>query len=722
MRKLIRKRVDCPVVLQMEAVECGAAALSMVMSYYGVIVPLEQLRDECGVSRDGSKASSILKVARKYHFTAQGYREESLDRLDQHSKPSILFWNFNHFVVYTGRHGRNYCINDPAVGAREVSESEMDGSFSGILLELTPGENFHPQGKNRSMGAGLWRRMAGCRGVFFLLLLTGLLLVPGNLLSPNLSKIFVDNFLLDRFFNWGTPLITMALLTLVVTWLLTWIQCNALLRLNIKMSVVCSAEFMLRLLYLPVAFFSSRQSGELSTRLEQNDKIAAFVSEQLAVNLLSMFTIVFYALIMFCYDSFLGMLALLMGISIIVLLKLELKSRQLLGQSIQLDRGQLYGSSISGIMLIETLKASGGENDFFSQWSGFQSRYLLGRQKLDVSTVQLSAFPGAVQKITVALVTGIGALRILSGSMSGGAYLVFQLILGYFFAPLEQLVNMGTQLQEVDAGLKRLDDVLDYPGGTAARTELERIEELSCPAKMSGKLELKEVTFGYNPASEPVLRNFSLELNPGERVALVGGSGSGKSTVARLVSGLYKPWSGEILFDGRTREAYPLSVFTNSFALVDQDIFFFNGTIYDNLTMFNPGIPLATVERAARDAAIHDLISRRSFGYFSDIDEGGANFSGGERQRLELARALTVNPSLLVLDEATSALDPATEREIDMNLRRRGCSCLIIAHRLSTIRDADKIVVLAGGEIVESGTHDELIRLNGVYAGLVAEL
>lgn len=713
-----KKYVDCPVVLQVESVECGAAALAMVLAHFDVWVPLERLRDECGVSRDGSKASSLLKIARKYHLKASGCREENLSGLSGHPLPLILFWNFNHFVVYTGRKGRKYCINDPALGQRQIDEREMDESFSGVLLEFSPDNDFRKIGHEPSLVLALWRRLKGCRMIFLLLLLTGLLLVPGNLLTPNLSKIFIDNFMIDRYYNWGTPLISLAALILLVTLFLTWIQSRMLVRLNLKVALSGSAAFLHRILHLPVGFFASRHGGELAERVQLNDQVASFLSEQLAVNLLSLITVCFYAAVMFCYDALLGGLAALMGILILVCLKRKLKSRKVLGQSIQKDTGMLYGMSVSGITLIETLKASGGENDFFSSWSGSHTKSLMERQSLEASTILIGTFPNAIQKITVALITGLGALRILAGSMTGGAYLVFQLLLGYFFAPLEQLVNLGNSLQEIDAGLKRLDDVMDCD------TDPYLIEETAGKTvrKLEGALEIKNLTFGYNPTAEPLLHDFSMTVKPGERVAIVGPSGSGKSTLAKLIAGLYRPWQGQILFDGRERTEYLHTELFSSLAIVDQDIFFFKGTIYDNLTMFDRTIPIGEVEKAARDACIHQTIAARSFGYFSEIGEGGGNFSGGERQRLEIARALTGNPSLLLLDEATSALDAETEQLIDRNLRRRGCACIVVAHRLSTIRDADHIIVLDRGNIVEEGTHDTLIAGNGFYSRLLSAM
>ncbi|HKI01923.1 MAG TPA: NHLP family bacteriocin export ABC transporter peptidase/permease/ATPase subunit [Thermoanaerobaculia bacterium] len=725
-RERALRRVRTPTVLQMEAVECGAAALAIVLAHFGRWVPLEELRIACGVSRDGSKASNIVKAARQYGLEAKGFKKEP-QSLRTTRPPMILHWNFNHFVVLEGfggsRRTRRVHLNDPAGGPRQVSEEELDQAFTGVVLTFQPGPGFEKKGEPPRLMPALRRRLSGTRAALAFVLLAGLALVIPGLATPVFSKVFIDSVLLENRRDWLPPLLWGMGLTALMTGALTWIQQSYLLRLETRIAVGASSRFFWHVLRLPSEFFSQRFAGDLSSRVSINDRVAQLLSRDLATNALGALMIVFFAAVLFQYDAMLT----LVGIAIVSLNVAALRwvSRKRVDGNRRLaqDQGKLLGTAIGGLQTIETLKATGGESDLFTRWAGYQAKVVNGRQDLERYTQLLDAVPPMLSAVNTALILGIGGLRVMNGDMTLGGLVAFQLLMALFITPVNRLVSLGSRLQMVEGDMNRLDDVLRYrvdPAVGSGPADVLAGPVENAPVKLAGHLELRGVSFGYSRLDPPLIEGLSLSLKPGSRIALVGGSGSGKSTLARLVTGLYQPWVGEILFDGRSRAEIPSSVMTNSLASVDQNVFLFEGTVRENLTLWDSTLPLPMVVAAAKDACIHEDVAARPGGYESPVEEGGANWSGGQRQRLEIARALVGRPTLLVLDEATSALDPTTESRIDQALRRRGCTCLIVAHRLSTIRDADEIIVLERGKVVQRGTHEQLKGVEGPYARLIS--
>ncbi|GBF35764.1 type I secretion system ATPase, LssB family LapB [Desulfocucumis palustris] len=717
MREKRTKRVKVPTVLQMEAVECGAAALAMILAYHGKYVPLEEMRVACGVTRDGSKASNILKAARRYGLEAKGYRKEP-GALKEMELPVIIHWNFNHFLVLEGFNRGNALLNDPVCGPRTVSEEEFDQSFTGIVLAFEVGPGFEKNGGKPSIAVALWRRLKGSERALAYVILLGLALVIPGLVIPVFSKIFVDDILLGGKGNWLAPLLTGMFLTAVLRGVLTRLQKYYLLRLETKIALSTSAQFLWHVLRLPAEFFTQRHAGDVSLRVQSNDRVAGLLSGQLAANALNFIMIIFYLALMAQYSLLLALVGVLAAAANLLYLRYVSRLRVDLNYRLLQDVGKLKGASMSGLQLIETLKATGSESDFFAKWSGYQAKVLNSEQEMGVTTQYLSAIPSFLTMLVNAVVLVLGGFLIFRGEMTIGMLVAFQSLMSSFLEPVNGLVSLGSQLQEMEGDMNRLDDVMRYPADARMREDQPDGSGLEL-RKLEGYLELKNLTFGYSRLEPPLIEDFSLKLAPGARVALVGGSGSGKSTVAKLVSGIYRPWSGEILFDGKPWEITPRAVINNSLGLVDQDISLFQGTIRDNLTLWDNTVSEFDIVRAAKDACIHDDITAKAGGYDHLLDEGGSNFSGGQRQRLEIARALTGNPSLLILDEATSALDPLTEKLVDEGIRRRGCTCLIVAHRLSTIRDCDEIVVLERGKIVQRGTHDQLKDIDGLYAELI---
>ena len=712
------KRAKVPTVLQMDAVECGAASLSMILAYWGKYVPLEELRIACGVSRDGSKASNILKAARKYGLEARGYRKEP-EYLKDMRLPVIIHWNFNHFLVLEGFGKGLAYLNDPGSGPRSVPEEEFNESFTGIVLAFEAGPDFAKNAGKPNIATALKKRLKGSETAMAYVILVGLAMVVPGLVIPIFSKIFVDDILLGGKENWLVPLLLGMTLTAFLRGILTRIQQHYLLRLETKIALSTSSQFLWHVLCLPVEFFTQRYAGDICLRLQSNDRVAQFLSGQLAANAINLLMTVFYFAMMVQYNLWLALAGAAAAAANILYLKYVSRRRVDQNRKLLQDQGKLGGAAMSGLQIIETLKATGAESDFFAKWSGYQAKALNAEQEIGVSTQFLSAIPAFLTTLTNTVVLVLGGFLIFRGELTIGMLVAFQSLTASFMGPVTGLVSLGSQLQEMEGDMNRLDDVLQYPAEERTKEDLPGAVGDNFHEKLEGYVELRNLSFGYSRLEPPLIENFSLKLSPGSRVALVGGSGSGKSTVAKLVSGTYKPWSGEILFDGKPGKSMPRAVINNSLALVDQDIFLFQGTIRDNLTLWDKTVSESDLIRAAKDACIHDDITAKAGGYDHQLREGGSNFSGGQRQRLEIARALAGNPSLLILDEATSALDPLTEKMVDEGIRRRGCTCMIIAHRLSTIRDCDEIIVLEKGHIVQRGTHDELKDADGHYAELI---
>ncbi|MBE7386177.1 MAG: NHLP family bacteriocin export ABC transporter peptidase/permease/ATPase subunit [Leptolyngbya sp. SIO1E4] len=721
------KRVKTPTVLQMEAVECGAAALGKILGYYSKTVPLAELRQACGVSRDGVTAASVLKAARNYGLEAKGFKK-SLERVLQLAPPFIVFWHFNHFLVVEGSDAKWVYLNDPATGPRRVTYEEFDEGYTGIALTFSPGETFQPGGQKGSLVQSLWQRLRSSSGALLLAILAGLFLVLPALVLPALSRIFVDSVLIGGRLEWLPYLLVGLLLTALVQGWLTALQRRYLRSLRIKLAVGMTSRFVWHVLRLPVGFYAQRFAGEIASRIRLNDEVSAVLSGRLTTTVISLVLLLFYGLAMAQYDLLLT--AIVVGFAVVNVVMLQWIGRQRVDANLRLaqEQGKAAGVAIAGLQNMETLKASGLESDFFARWAGYYTKSINAQQDLGLTNQVLGILPSLLSALTNLALLVVGGWRVINGDLSIGMLVAFQLLMVSFQRPVNNLVRFASTLQTLQGNLQRLDDVLgnsvDMQLVTDGEPKPQAAQNVASLAslplhRLSGAISLHNLSFGYHPLEPPLIENLNLTIQPGQRVAFVGGSGSGKSTLAKLIAGLYESRSGEIYFDDIPRTQLPHDVLTNSIAVVEQDILIFEGSIRDNLTLWDTTIPEVDLRRAAQDAAIEDVILSQPYGYDAQLLEGASNLSGGQRQRLEIARALVGNPSILILDEATSALDTETEKRIDQNLRRRGCTCLIVAHRLSTIRDCDQILVLDRGQVVQRGTHESLWEEGGQYARLI---
>ncbi len=708
-----------PVIMQMEALECGAASLTMIMAYYGKWVPLEQIREDCGVSRDGSSAKNVLVAARSYGFIAKGYRYEPNLLREKGKFPCIIHWNFNHFVVLDGFKGNKAVINDPARGVCSISMEEFDKSFTGICLMIEPGENFVPGGKPKSTLEFVKKRLQGAGTAIAFVVICSLISALMGVIQPGFSRIFYDRLLTGENPEWFVPFMIGLAAISGIQILVSAVEAIYSNKINGKLDVVGNATFLWKILHLPMNFFSQRMAGDIENRQSSNAGIAGDLVNTFAPLALNAIMAIFYFVVMIRYSVLLTMVGLLSVVINLVMSRIISKKRVNLTRVQMRDSAMLSGTTVAGIEMVETIKASGAENGFFRRWAGYQASVNTQTVRYSKLNQYMGMIPSIVSLLCNSVVMYLSVWFAMKGNFTVGMISAFQGFLASFISPAESFISAGQTLQEMRTSMERIEDVMQYPEDVCYQTEVPKTDEEDSYAKLTGEIELKDVTFGYSKLAKPLIKDFNLKLKPGSRVALVGPSGCGKSTVSKLISGLYQPWSGEILFDGKPMKNIDRSVFTGSLAVIDQEITIFEDTIANNIKMWDSSIEDFEVILAARDAQIHNDIIQRDGGYNYKLAEGGKDLSGGQRQRLEIARALAQDPTIVILDEATSALDAKTEYDVVRAIEDRGITCIVVAHRLSTIRDCDEILVMDHGMVVERGTHEELFAKGGRYTELV---
>lgn len=710
--------IKTPTVYQMEATECGAASLSMIFAYFGKHIPLEQMRIETGVSRDGCNAGNIMRAAKKYGFECHGYRKE-LAGLKELQPPCIIHWNFNHFVVFEGFKGKYAYINDPAIGRRKLAIEELDDAFTGVVLTFKPTENFVKEKKKSTLIDFIKTRLKGQYSTIFQLLFVGLLLIFPGLLISVLSQVFMDDVLVAGNVDWFTALIIFMAGTLILQAGLTFYRDAVLVKLQKKMVLLSARDFLNNMFRLPISFFDQRYVGDLSGRVNNNSNVSNFLAGELAETVLNIFVAVFYLVLLMIYSPLLTLIAICsVAVNLVVM---KITSNLIANSSIKLqqDCGKLAGAVCAGLSITSTLKASGAESEYVSRILGYNAKTISLEQQLSKNQSIINAIPDAVKMLADVLLLLVGGSLVIKGKMTIGMLIAFTTLFGSFSEPIDKLVGFAKNIQTTKADINRVEDILKYSIDDKFD---ETIEKKQVKNKLDGSVEMKNIAFGYSRLKPPIVSDFSFKINTGSSVAFVGSSGCGKSTVSKIVSGLYSPWDGQLLFDGIPAKEIPNEILNASVSTVSQSITLFSGSVRDNLTMWNSNIAESDMIAAAKDACIHDIISQKPGGYDFKLTEGASNLSGGQRQRLEIARALVTNPTVLIMDEATSALDPVVEKKIVDNIKRRGCTCVIVAHRLSAIRDCDQIIVLNKGKIVQRGTHDELATVDGHYKQFIQNL
>jgi NHLM bacteriocin system ABC transporter peptidase/ATP-binding protein len=706
------KVVKVPQVMQMEAVECGAASLTMILAYYGKWLPLEEVRATCGVSRDGSSAKMILRAARNYGLEAKGYRmaPEALED----KQPAIIHWNFEHFVVFRGfdKKGRA-CLNDPGAGPVKMPMEEFRKHFTGVCLTFEPTEKFEKGGQQTSILSYVKKNLRGSNEAFWLTFVFALMGAFVSLISPLFTRIFLDEILPGRAPEWTTWFFIGMGALAVYQFFVVLLQTRYAKRVAGALALKANKEYLHHLLRLPMPFFAMRNVGDLQQRMHLNQTITNSLVDVLAPQVINIGLLVLYLALMLSYSFWLTLIGVLAAAINLGIVRYYSNLRINLTRSMQQSEGQYYSATVSCIDNMESIKAAGAETGFFKYWSGLWAHKFNVNANADKQQAEMALLPVLANGLVNMAVLVLGAYLILKGELTVGMLMAFQGFMGSFLAPVNGIVNASQTIVEMRSQMERVEDVMKYPEDH--RDSEGEIQQ----GKLGGLLEMKHVTFGYSPLQPPLIEDFNLRIEPGHSVAFVGMSGCGKSTLAKLISGLYKPWSGEILFDGRPIETISNEELTNSVAVIDQNVVLFDDTVAQNIRMWDPSIEDFTMMIACNDAQIRADIVSRPEGFGTKIVKGGQNFSGGQRQRIEMATALAKEPAILIMDEATSALDPKTEDEVMKRIRRMGPTQIIVAHRLSTIRDCDEIIVMDQGRILERGSHEELIAQEGFYKQLM---
>ena len=707
--------VKTPTVYQMEATECGAASLAMIFGYFGRYMSSEKMRIETGVSRDGCNAGNLMRCAKKYGLECHGYRKETCS-LIKTEPPCIIHWNFNHFVVFEGiKRGYAY-INDPAQGRRRLSLDELDEAFTGIVLTFKPTDKFERQPENNTVFGFVKDRLSGRGGTVLKLLLIGLLLVIPGLAIPAATRFILDNMNTNADMRRLNTAIVFMVTFVMIKVFLNFYRGRVLICLQNKMILQSAYEFVSHLLRLPISFFEQRYAGDLADRVENNNNVNNFLSGELAESVLNLIISVFYLTLMILYSPILTLIVLCSAAVSVLTLKLGSQYLSDISMKTRQDNGKLTGALCSGLNIISTLKASGAENEYATRILGYFARNISAEQKMNRFQQVITVIPQVMSAVTSIIILAVGGVSVMNGNMTIGMLAAFSALADGFEKPVESLVGFVRRIHIIKADIARVEDVYKYKEDEKFGGSADTKAKMS---KLSGETEVKNISFGYSVLDEPLIKDFSFKLKTGESIALIGMSGCGKSTVSKILSGLYRPWSGEVLFDGKSIDKIPKEVLAASVSCVSQEPRIFSGTIRENLTMWNSGILESDIIKAAKDACIHDIITQKDGAYDYKLSEGGMNLSGGQRQRLEIARALVTNPSVLILDEATSALDAIVEKKILDNIKKRGCTCLVVAHRLTAIRDCDSIIVMDKGRAVQKGSHRELAAQGGLYAEII---
>ncbi|GGK97796.1 NHLP family bacteriocin export ABC transporter peptidase/permease/ATPase [Sphaerisporangium melleum] len=702
---------------QMEDADCGPACLSMIFAHHGLRVPLHEIRERTGVGRDGLTGVGIKRAAEEYGFTVAAFRVEA-DDLETYPVPSMIFVDRRHYVVLEGMRKRWAYINDPAVGRIRLSREEFRRRYSGIALVPRPGEDFTPGGARFPIARSALAKVRPYLTALLAIAVMAFMLALPAAATALLTRLLLGRVLVAGDTAWSAPALLGLLGCVGFTLAGTWAQQRLLTAVQMAMAADLSGRYVWRLLRLPGDHFHRRGIGGLVTRTSFGAGLALLLSDRVTAVIAAVLTMVVHSSILFAFHpAFAAVAALLAAVNLLAMRAVARRAAPH-QQRLLFDEHRRDNMAFNGVSMAESLKADGAENWFFAKWAGLSARAMSAAQDLMRVTQALMVVPAALGSLAGTAMVITGGVLVARGEVSMETVIAAQLLVGAFLVPVSSLVGIGAESQVVVAQTSMLDDTL------CAAVDPRHAEPPAAPSGaggLRGEVEFREVTFGYDLQRGPVIEGLSFRAEPGQRVAIVGRTGSGKSTVARLLTGAVRPWSGEVRLDGTARDETPRETLTTSVGYVEQNLQVFEGTVADNLTLWDPTVPGYRLHRAMADAGIAEVVHHRGGLSGGWIQERGRNLSGGERQRLEIARALALSPSVLVLDEATSALDADTEALVDANLKARGCTCVVIAHRLSTVRDSDLILVLDRGKVVQRGTHAELIAEDGHYRTLVEE-